>query len=158
MSIRQSCAFYDMSKATPQNWLKEPRIKLTHNKPPSKTPNEVLLKDVKRYLEDYIYDKAPCFNFSRSGIEAALKRIGISQKKDLSASKSMSSKKSGFEAETIRSHCYAYIGALASIAITGKVKNETTPLVVFTKRCSLLCITLSKTSIKIYFMTGTNTH
>lgn len=66
-----------------QNWLKEPRIKLTHNKPPSKTPNEVLLKDVKWYLEDYIYDKAPCFNFSRSGRYAALKRIGISQKKNL---------------------------------------------------------------------------
>ena len=39
MIIRQSCEFYDMIKATLQNWLKEPRIKLTCNKLPSKTPN-----------------------------------------------------------------------------------------------------------------------
>ena len=36
MSIRQACAFYDISKATLQNWLKDPSIKLTRNKPPNK--------------------------------------------------------------------------------------------------------------------------
>ena len=46
MSIRQACTFYDISKATLQNWLKEPSIKLTRNKPPSKIPNEEPLKDV----------------------------------------------------------------------------------------------------------------
>ncbi|WP_333613350.1 hypothetical protein [Psychrobacter sp.] len=36
----------------------------------------------------------------------------------------MSSKKSGFEADAIRSHCYAYIGAFSSIAITGQGKKR----------------------------------
>ena len=36
MSIRQACAFYDISKVTLQNWLKDSSIKLTRNKPPSK--------------------------------------------------------------------------------------------------------------------------
>ena len=46
MGIRQACIFYDISKATLQNWLKEPSIKLTRNKPPNKIPNEEPLKDV----------------------------------------------------------------------------------------------------------------
>ena len=89
MSIRQACAFYDISNATLQNWLKDPSIKLTRNKPPSKIPNEALLKDVEQHSDDYMYKRAQCFCCSKSGIEAALKRLGISQKKDLSASKSL---------------------------------------------------------------------
>ncbi|MGP4863739.1 IS630 transposase-related protein [Psychrobacter sp. T6-5] len=94
MSIRQACAFYDISKATLQNWLKEPSIKLTRNKPPSKILNEALLKDVEQYPDDYMYERAKRFGCSKSGIKTALKRLGISQKKDLRASKSLSSKKS----------------------------------------------------------------
>ncbi|MDN3454717.1 helix-turn-helix domain-containing protein, partial [Psychrobacter sp. APC 3350] len=40
MSIRQAGTCYSISKATLQNRLKEPSIKLTRNKPPSKIPNE----------------------------------------------------------------------------------------------------------------------
>ena len=95
MSIRQACAFYDISKATLQNWLKDPSIKLTRNKPPSKIPNDALLKDVEQYPDDYMYERAQRLNCSKSGIEIALKRLGISQKKDLRTSKSMSNQKSG---------------------------------------------------------------
>lgn len=94
MSIRQACAFYDISKAMLQNWLKNPSINLTRNKPPSKIPNEALLKDVEQYPDDYMYERAQRFNCSKSGIEAALKRLGISQKKDLGASKSLPHKES----------------------------------------------------------------
>ena len=94
MSIRQACAFYDISKATLQNWLKDPSIKLTRNKPPSKIPNEVLLKDVEQYPYDYMYERARRLNCSKTGIYHALKRLGISQKKDTGASKSVPDKKS----------------------------------------------------------------
>nr|WP_201530095.1 IS630 transposase-related protein [Psychrobacter frigidicola] len=94
MSIRQACAFYDISKATLQLWLKDPSIKLTRNKPPTKIPNEALLKDVEQYPDDYMYERAQRFNCSKSGIEAALKRLGISKKKDLRASKSLPPKES----------------------------------------------------------------
>ena len=80
MSIRQACTFYDISKATLQNWLKNSNIKLTRNKPPSKILNEALLKDVEQYPDDYMYERAQRFGCSKSGIEAALKRLGISQK------------------------------------------------------------------------------
>ena len=94
MSIRHASAFYDISKATLQNWLKEPSIKLTRNKPPSKIPNEALLKDVEQYPDDYMYERAQRFGCSKSGIEAALKRLGISQKKDPRASKILPRKES----------------------------------------------------------------
>lgn len=58
MSIRQTCAFYDISKATLQIWLKDSSIKLTRNKSPSKIPNDALLQDVKLYPDDYMYEHA----------------------------------------------------------------------------------------------------
>jgi len=72
MSITQACAFYDIRKATLQNWLKEPSIKLTRNKPPSKIPNEALLKDVEQQPDDYMHERAQRFDCSKSGIEASL--------------------------------------------------------------------------------------
>ena len=85
---------YYISKATLQNLLKDPNIKLTRNKPPSKIPNEALLKDVEQHPDDYLYERAQRFGCSKSGIEAALKRLGVSQKKDLRASKSLPHKES----------------------------------------------------------------
>ena len=92
MSIRHASAFYDISKATLQNWLKDPSIKLTRNKPPSKIPNEALLKDVEQHPDDYLYERAQRDGGSKSGIKAELKRLGISQNKDPSAHKSLPDK------------------------------------------------------------------
>ena len=93
MSIRESCTFYNVSKTALQRWLKNPTIKQTRNKPLSKIANDVLLKDVEQHPDDYMYERAQRLNCSKSGIEIALKRLGISQKKDLRASKSVSDQK-----------------------------------------------------------------
>ena len=94
MSIRQACTFYNISKTALQRWLKDSSIKQTRNKPPTKIPNEALLKDVEQHPDDYLYERARRLNCSKSGIGYALKRLNISQKKDLSTSKSVSNKKS----------------------------------------------------------------
>ncbi|WP_394123912.1 IS630 transposase-related protein [Psychrobacter nivimaris] len=65
------------------------------NKAPTKIPDDALIKDVKRYPDDYNYERARRLNYSKTGIFNALKRLGISQKKDLGISKSLSNKKSG---------------------------------------------------------------
>ena len=95
MSIREACTFYNISKTALQRWLKNPSIKQTRNKPPSKIPDDVLLNDVKEHPDDYQYERARRLNCSKTGIYHALKRLGISQKKDLRTSKSLSDKKSG---------------------------------------------------------------
>ena len=95
MTIREACTFYSVSKTALQRWLKNPTIKQNRNKPPSKIPNDALLNDVAQHPDDYMYERAQRLNCSKSGIEIALKRLGISQKKDLGASKSVSDQKSG---------------------------------------------------------------
>lgn len=100
MSIRQACAFYDISKTTLQRWLKNPAIQKTRNKSPSKIHNDALLEDVAKYPDDYLYERAQRLNCSKSGIEAALKRLGISQKKDFRASKSQSDTKASLSNQT----------------------------------------------------------
>ena len=94
MSIREACTFYNISKTALQRWLKNPSIKQTRNKPPSKIPNDVLLNDVKEHPDDYQYERARRLNCSKTGIYHALKRLGISQKKDLRTPKSLSDQKS----------------------------------------------------------------
>ena len=95
MSIRQACTFYNISKSTLQRWLIDPSIQTTRVKTPSSIPNEALLQDVNQYPDDYLYGRARRLNCSKSGIGYALKRLNISQKKDLSTSKSVFNKKSG---------------------------------------------------------------
>ena len=94
-SIRQACAFYNVSKTALQRWLKNPSIKQTRDKSPTKIQDDLLLKDVEQHPDDYLYERARRFNCSKTGIFNALKRLGISQKKDLRTSKSVSDKKSG---------------------------------------------------------------
>ena len=94
MSIRQACTFYNVSKTALHRWLKSPSIKQTRDKSPTKIPNEALLTDVKQHPDDYLYERARRFNCSKTGMHTALKRLGISQKKDLRTSKSVSDKKS----------------------------------------------------------------
>ena len=94
MTIREACTFYDVSKTALQRWLKNPTIKQSRDKAPSKIPNEALLQDVAQYPDDYMYERAQRLGCSKSGIEIALKRLGISQKKDLGTSKSLSDQKS----------------------------------------------------------------
>ena len=94
MSIRQACTFYNISRTTLQRWLKNQVIKQTRDKPPNKIPNKLLLKDVAQYSDDYMYERAQRLGCSKSGIEIALKRLGISQKKDLGTSKNVSDEKS----------------------------------------------------------------
>ena len=76
MSIRQACTFYNISKTTLQRWLKNPSIKQTRDKPPSKKPNGALLKDVAQYPDDYMYERAQRLGCSKSGIKTALKGLG----------------------------------------------------------------------------------
>ncbi|MGB2784612.1 IS630 transposase-related protein [Psychrobacter sp.] len=94
MSIRQACTFYNISKTALQCWLKNPGIKQTQDKPLGKILNEALLRDVEQYPDDYMYERAQRIGCSKSGIEIALKRFGVSQKKDLGTSKSVFNKKS----------------------------------------------------------------
>ena len=94
MTIREAAAFYELSTSSIHSWQQSLAPKTTSHKAPTKISNESLLKDVEQHPDDYMYERARRLGCSKSGIEAALKRLSITQKKDLRASKSMSDKKS----------------------------------------------------------------
>ena len=95
MTIREASLFYEFSTSTIHSWQQNLAPRTKRNKAPTKIPDDASIKDVKRYPDDYNYERARCLNYSKTGIFNALKRLGISQKKDLGTSKSLSNKKSG---------------------------------------------------------------
>jgi transposase len=89
MMFAQAVEFYNISPTTIQKWKKRIHSKTTRQVKPHKVTDERLLKDVKVYPDSYHYERARRLKCSKSGICEALKRLGISQKKDIRASKSM---------------------------------------------------------------------
>ena len=95
MTIREAALFYGLSTSTIHSWQQNLVPKTKRNKAPTKIPDDALIEDVKRYPDDYNYERARRLNCSKASIYHALKRLGISQKKDLRTPKSLSDKKSG---------------------------------------------------------------
>ena len=81
MTIREASVFYGLSTSTIHSWQQKLVPKKTRNKAPTKIPDDALIEDVKRYPDDYNYERARRLNCSKTGIFNALKRLGISQKK-----------------------------------------------------------------------------
>lgn len=63
-------------------WQKEIEPKLTRNKPPTKVDMERLRDDVKKHPDAYLSERAERFGVSVTGIFYALRRLGISYKKN----------------------------------------------------------------------------
>ena len=94
MTMREASLFYGLSTSTIHSWQQNLAPKTKRNKAPTKIPDDTLIEDVKRYPDDYNYERARRLNCSQTCIFNALKRLDISQKKDLGTSKSVPDKKS----------------------------------------------------------------
>ena len=64
-------------------WNKKLDPQSTRNKPATKINSDALLEDVKNYPDAYLRERAERLNASKSGIYDALKRLGISCKKNI---------------------------------------------------------------------------
>ena len=94
MTYAQAAEFYELSPTTIQNWKRRVHSKLKRETTPHKIMDDALLNDVKEYPDGYQYERARRLNCITTGIHHALKRLHISKKKDLRASKSLRSKES----------------------------------------------------------------
>jgi transposase len=65
-------------------WSKNIEPKRRRNKAPVKIHNEILLEDIKKYPDSYMYERAKRLCVSTAGICSALKRLNITYKKKLS--------------------------------------------------------------------------
>jgi transposase len=86
LSIRKTAKRFNVGKKTIDRWLVEIEPKTTRNKPCSKIDMDALKKDVEDRPDDYQYERAERFGVSQSAIFAALKRLGMSRKKNTKAS------------------------------------------------------------------------
>lgn len=75
-------------------WSKKLESKEKRNKAPIKIHNDLLKEDIKRYPDAYMYERARRLGVSMPGICAAMKRLGITYKKNSQAPKSMRRKTS----------------------------------------------------------------
>ena len=87
-SIRQVAAQFEISPTTILSWKKQLAPKATRNRKSIKIDDEALKRDVEQYPDDYQFERAKRFNCSPWAIGKALRRVGISQKKVNTPSKS----------------------------------------------------------------------
>jgi transposase len=83
---------FQIGKTTLVRWHKKLEPQLTRNKPATKINMEALKQDLIENPDAYQYERANRLGVSQKGIFEALKRVGVTYKKNLKASESRSRK------------------------------------------------------------------
>ena len=73
-------------------WSKSIEPKRTRNKSPIKIHDNLLLEDIKKYPDAYMYERAKRLCVSTAGICSALKRLNITYKKNSQSSQGVQRK------------------------------------------------------------------
>lgn len=77
---------FGVGKESVSRWKSNPNPVFKRNRPAQKIDMEALKKDVEEHPDDFIYERAERFSVSDSGMRYALKRLGISRKKNTKTS------------------------------------------------------------------------
>jgi transposase len=93
LSFAKVAKRFDIGIASIVRWAKNIESKKTRNKPATKIDMEALKKDVEAYPDAYQYERAKRLNVSPMGIAHALKRLGVTYKKNPKSSTSEFRKK-----------------------------------------------------------------
>ncbi len=87
LSVEGVAIRFGVGKASVMRWLIELEPKKTRNKSATKIDMELLKKDVEEHPDSYQYERAERLGASQSGIYWALKRLGVTYKKNTHSSK-----------------------------------------------------------------------
>ena len=82
LSIHSVAKRFGVSPRTVQNWLVRVTPCKQRNKPATKIDMSELTKDCKQYPDSFYYERAQRLGVSKSGIFYAMRRLGISYKKN----------------------------------------------------------------------------
>ena len=82
LSFAQTAKRFGVSVNSLFLWSKTLEPKGTKNRPAIKIDREALINDIEKYPDAYNYERAKRLKVSTSGIYCALKRLGISYKKN----------------------------------------------------------------------------
>ncbi len=86
LSVEATAKRFHIGEASIFRWLKKVDPCRKRNKPATKIKKETLKKDVENYPDAYNYERAKRLKVSTSGIFWALKRLGVTYKKNVEAS------------------------------------------------------------------------
>ncbi len=92
LSFAKIAKRFSIGIASVVRWAENIESKKTRNKPATKIDMEALKKDIEAYPDAYQYERANRLNVSRAGINHALKRLGVTYKKNPKSSTSQSRK------------------------------------------------------------------
>ena len=85
LTIAEVAARFCVGVASVTRWLKTPDPKRTRNKPATKIDMDKLARDILEHPDAYQYERARRFGVSVQGINYALRRLGVSYKKNSGA-------------------------------------------------------------------------
>jgi transposase len=88
LTIAQVAALFCVGVASVIRWVKNPIPQKTRNKPATKIDMDALARDVRDDPDAYQYERAHRFGVSVQGINYALRRLGVSYKKNTGTSTS----------------------------------------------------------------------
>lgn len=84
---------FGISIRTLCRWSNEIEPQKTRNKPWKKLSKEALMQDIKEHPASYSYERAQRLGITTSGIKYAMKRLGVTYKKNAKSSEGRSRKK-----------------------------------------------------------------
>lgn len=88
LTLSETAKRFELGISTIQRWEKCLEPKKTRNKPATKLDMKALEEDVNTYPDAYQYERAARLGVCQRAIGKALKRLGISYKKNTQASES----------------------------------------------------------------------
>lgn len=88
LSYDETSLRFKISKSSLVRWNKGLEPKKTRNKPATKIDMDALKADVMIYPDSYYHERAKRLGASKTGIYWALKRLGVTYKKNIVPSKS----------------------------------------------------------------------
>jgi transposase len=94
LTFSETAGGFQVGIASVVRWSKKPEPLTTRNRK-CKVDMDALAKDVETHPDDYQYEGAERFNMSARGMCDALKRLGISRKKNTSPSQGRRESKKG---------------------------------------------------------------
>ena len=88
LTIAQVAERFEVGVASVTRWLDRIEPCMKRNKPATKIDMLALMRDIEKYPDAYQYERASRFGVSEKGIGHALRRMGVSYKKNSGASSS----------------------------------------------------------------------
>jgi transposase len=96
LTFEETAKRFAIAKASIQNWIKNIEPCSKRNKPATKINMEELKKDLVVYPDAYLYERAKRLNVSKNCVFFAIRRLGVSYKKNSSSSESRQRKTGNF--------------------------------------------------------------